>query len=134
MRLDHRQQTATVRRVAFFNHDIQYHAVFTRREIELVTVLCVAPVFDDDVGMWLKEADHLVSRSDFFAFDHAPMRLLNNAHGQSRIVFCTIHPVRALSLRRNHGVHCTQRMPHAADQLAVMGTPFLFSPGVADPP
>ena len=84
--IDHRKQSAVIHRVAFLNYHIQYHSVFACGEIELVSSLGVAPVFDDDVGVWLKHTDHLISSRYALSLNNTPHGLVDDAQGEFCIV------------------------------------------------
>jgi hypothetical protein len=54
--LEHGQEPLAVRRIAGFDHQVEDQAASARGQVELMTVLNLAPAFDDDVGVRLETA------------------------------------------------------------------------------
>jgi len=79
-------QANTISWIAIFNNHIQNQPTCPAGQRQLVAILNVSPPFDDDVGMWLEQADDLVPRWDPFTVDDAPLGLRNDLHDQRAIV------------------------------------------------
>ena len=68
-----------VRRVAFFDDEIENDAAAAGRERHLVPVVSLSPILDDDIGMRLEEADELLGRWNRLAIQNASLGLIDDA-------------------------------------------------------
>ena len=86
MALKHGQEPFAIRRIAGLDHQVEDQTAPARGQVELVTVLNLAPAFDDDVGVRLEQADDLLVGGDRLATKNAALGLTDDPLDQRTIV------------------------------------------------
>src|SRR5215207_2608077 len=86
MTLEHGQEALGIGRIARLDDHIQDQAALAGGEIELVPVLHVTAPLDDDVGMRLEQADHLLGSRHRFAGENTPLALVDDALDQGQVL------------------------------------------------
>ena len=85
MALKHGQEPFAIRRIAGLDHQVEDQAAPAGGQVELVTVLNLAPAFDDDVGVRLEQADDLFIGRDRLAMKNATLSLCDDPLDQRTI-------------------------------------------------
>ena len=69
-------------RIAGLDHHIQHQAAAPCTQIELVSIVNIPAALDDDVGVFLKDAENLVACRHLFLGEYAALGLINDVQYQ----------------------------------------------------
>ena len=113
MALQHGQEPFAIRRIAGFDHQVEDQAAAAGGQVELVSVLNLAPALDDDVGVRLEQADDLLVGGESLAMKNATLALRDDALDQRA-------KVAELGLPQHDGDR-VERLPHQRRGLIGIG-------------
>lgn len=84
--IKHRDGQIHIGWIAALNDTIQNQIGGTTGQTYLVSVDDISAIFDNDIGVWLKDGKDLFLSRDFFSHQHSPSRLPNHPFGKPGIV------------------------------------------------
>ena len=133
----HRQAAFTIGRVAGLHHHIKHQSTAPGAQVDLVSVVRLAPALADDVGMRLEQTHHLLAGRHRFAVEHAALGLLH--HPLEQVPAGAHLGTPTLGPRLSYATHFSQcrrrvgdRVRHQAQQPLVGGRPPLLAARRAD--